>query len=131
MRNFALAAGVLCILVMGFATAAVARENNGPAMVAQDQQTMNRQAADDFKKADARLNVVYKKLTAAITDPKEKQLLVDAELAWIKHRDLNAKMCAYPNTGGSIYPLIYFGAMTRVTKQRTAELEILLEDRNH
>ncbi|NDD29686.1 MAG: DUF1311 domain-containing protein [Proteobacteria bacterium] len=95
--------------------------------LAQTQLEMNEQAAEDFKKADAELNAIYKKVMAASAG-EQKQAIITAQLAWIKFRDANADAWAAPNKGGSIYPLIWLGAKTRTTRTRTAELKQLLEE---
>ena len=95
--------------------------------LAQDQQTMNRQAADDFAQADKKLNQVYRQLLPRLSKP-EKERLIDAQLLWIKFRDANAKARAESNTGGSIYPMIYAGAQRRATETRTQELQEWLDE---
>lgn len=91
-------------------------------IAAQDQATMNRQAEDDYKKADAALNRTYKKVIAQV-DAATKNKLVNAQLLWIKFRDAEAKAYAAQVEGGSMYPLLYFGSLTGTTKARTKQLE--------
>lgn len=89
---------------------------------AQDQQTMNRQAEEEFAQADKKLNEVYRQLVRKLTKA-EKEKLIDAQLLWIKYRDANAAARAEGNSGGSIYPMIYAGARSRATRERTQELQ--------
>ncbi|MBM3464243.1 MAG: DUF1311 domain-containing protein [Armatimonadetes bacterium] len=93
----------------------------GPAL-AQDQTTMNRQAEDDFKKADTALNQTYKKVIAALNGP-TKSKLVTAQFLWIKFRDAEAKAYASQAEGGTMYPLLYFGSMSSSTRARTQQLK--------
>ncbi|MGV8125238.1 MAG: lysozyme inhibitor LprI family protein [Candidatus Xenobiia bacterium LiM19] len=96
-------------------------------IVAQSQSQMNRDAQDRYKKSDAELNNVYKQLISRVAK-EQKNALIDAQLAWIKFRDANSACWASPNKGGSIYPLIYFGRMKKMTEARTAELRELMKE---
>lgn len=91
-----------------------------------NQQEMNMCQQQDYEAADRQLNAAYRALTAKI-DAEAKALLVDAQRAWIAFRDKECKYEAAPNEGGSIYPLIYAGCLTQLTKTRTKELEELAE----
>ncbi|MEW6278267.1 MAG: lysozyme inhibitor LprI family protein [Candidatus Eremiobacterota bacterium] len=70
---------------------------------AQSQQEMNREAAEDFRKADA-------------------------ELLWIQFRDAEAAARASEMEGGSAYPMLYEGTRARLTRDRTARLKEWLEE---
>jgi uncharacterized protein YecT (DUF1311 family) len=94
---------------------------------AQNQHELNIAAGKEFEQADHELNAVYKQLMARL-DKDEQKKLVTAEQAWIKFRDADCKFAASPNEGGSIYPLVYAGALTAKTLARTEELRGYLED---
>lgn len=96
-----------------------------PQRVAQDQQTMNRQAERDYRQADVALNRVYKKLLSGLPADRRK-LLVAAQQSWIRFRGANALLWASENEGGSIYPLVYNGALARMTRARTKELQEIM-----
>lgn len=98
----------------------------GPAF-AQDQQTLNVQAEDEFARADKKLNEVYRQLVRKLSQA-EKEKLIDAQLLWIKFRDASAEARAESNRGGSIYPMIYAGARRRATVARTQELQEWLDE---
>lgn len=89
---------------------------------AEAQQDMNRCAEQDFERADAVLNRDYKKLLAGLDAPNA-GLLRTAQRAWLSFRDSECKFEAAPNTGGSIYPLVYSGCLTALTKDRTKQLK--------
>jgi uncharacterized protein YecT (DUF1311 family) len=91
-----------------------------------NQHEMNMCAHRDYKAADAQLNAAYRVLTAKI-DANAKTLLVEAQRAWIQFRDKECKYEAAENEGGSIYPMIYSGCLTRLTMARTRELKELAE----
>lgn len=89
----------------------------------QSQAEMNRAAQADFEKADAKLNAVYKKVLHAMGDEEERKQLIAAQRAWLAYRDTQAAFEAdLEARGGSLRPLIFHGACTRLTEQRTKEL---------
>lgn len=106
----------LGLLLLGAPTAAPA----------QTQQEMNQQADADFRQADKELNAVYNKLIKKVP-PEVKERLIDAQLAWIKFRDAEAKARAAEVEGGSMYPLLYSGSLASTTRQRTKELQEWLD----
>lgn len=93
---------------------------------AQSQQEMNQQADADYRKADAELNAVYQKLIQKVP-PEVKESLIDAQLAWIKFRDAEAKARAAEVEGGSLYPLLYAGSLAETTRVRTRQLQEWLD----
>jgi uncharacterized protein YecT (DUF1311 family) len=93
----------------------------------QDQQTLNRQAAEDFAQADKKLNQVYRQLMSHLSKP-EQERLIDAQLLWIKFRDAHARAKAESNQGGSLYPMIYAGAQRQASQSRTQELQEWLDE---
>jgi uncharacterized protein YecT (DUF1311 family) len=89
---------------------------------AQTQTDMNTCAAGQYQKDDAAMNQIYQRLLAKLTDPQQKQLLVDAERAWITYRD---KECAFETSGsagGSIHPMIQSDCLDEKTAVHIAEL---------
>jgi uncharacterized protein YecT (DUF1311 family) len=97
-----------------------------PEMVpAQDQATMNQQAAKSADAADKELNAVYKKVTANLDD-EGKALLKTSQLAWLAYRDAEAKFAADEMRDGSGAPLLLYGSMARITRERVAVLKTYL-----
>lgn len=88
---------------------------------AQDQNTMNRCAADAYGRADAVLNKTYKSVMAGLDDH-SKDLLRASQREWVKFRDAECTYLNAANEGGSIYPLVYNGCLTDLTKARTKQL---------
>ena len=89
---------------------------------AQDQTTMNHCAADDYARADAELNRVYKQVMAGL-DAHSQALLKNAQRDWIKWRDDECMYQNAQNEGGSIYPLVYNGCLTTLSMARTKQLQ--------
>lgn len=95
---------------------------------AQTQADMNYCAALDAQQADDKLNEVYQKLRAAITNETQEKRLIAAQQAWIPFRDSDCEFSQRRYDGGSIMPLIYSSCIADRTRQRTKELEMYLED---
>jgi uncharacterized protein YecT (DUF1311 family) len=94
---------------------------------AMDQNTMNMCADKDYQAADKKLNDVYGKVMAALDDAGYKAKLKTAQRAWIQYRDTECTFEVAENEGGSIYPLVYSGCLTRLTNARTKELQTYLD----
>lgn len=85
------------------------------------QNEMNQCAEDDFKRADMELNGIYKKQMDSLDD-ESKALLRASQRLWVQFRDAECKYVNAANEGGSIYPLVQFGCMTKLTKLRIPQL---------
>lgn len=86
---------------------------------------MNQCSAQEADAADQKLNQVYQQLTAKL-DPKQRERMVSAQLAWIEFRD---KTCEYERgqfEGGTIATSTYYYCIARVTEQRVSDLETYL-----
>lgn len=93
---------------------------------------MNHCANLSFKAADQELNQIYQQLRNTFKQTKQntqEPQLIDAQLAWIKYRDLDCKFSADRFKGGSIAPLMYSSCQETLTKQRTTLLKSYLEAR--
>lgn len=91
-----------------------------------NQNQLNQQAEDNFRKSDAELNRVYKALLKKLT-PETKEKLVQSQLLWVKFRDSEASARASEFEGGSMAPMIYSGSRNHTTKARVADLKEWLE----
>ena len=96
-------------------------------LFAQSQQEMNRQAYDDFEQADQQLNQVYQQLLPLVGDEEAVKKLRESQRVWVKFRDLEAVFAGDPMRGGSAEPLLRWGCKTRLTEQRTKELQEYLK----
>jgi len=107
---------------------------------AQAQAELNQCFGEQFKKADAHLNIVYRKILAfmqdnlsdaqrrAATDEmKNYEAAVDklkaAEKAWIQYRDLHCDAARHEVWGGSMAPMVWAQYMEQVIQDRTEELK--------
>jgi uncharacterized protein YecT (DUF1311 family) len=91
----------------------------------QTQAEMNRSADAEFKKADAELNRIYKKLMLIHKDAESapvREAIINAQQAWIKYRDLSVQAVLKVYEGGSMAPMQASGLMTALTKNQTAIL---------
>ena len=91
---------------------------------------MNHCANLSYKAADRELNQIYRQLRNTFKQTKQntqEPQLIDAQLAWLKYRDLDCKFSADRFKGGSIAPLIYSSCQETLTKQRTTLLKSYLE----
>ena len=94
----------------------------------QTQREMNDQASKDYTISDKKLGKTYNELLRLLTTKKEKDLLIAAERSWIIFRDAHAHYAESFYEGGSMQPLIYFGAMKELTDTRTKQLQESLDE---
>ncbi|MCW6051368.1 lysozyme inhibitor LprI family protein [Lyngbya sp. CCAP 1446/10] len=81
-----------------------------------------------YEAADRRLNQVYQQLVAKL-NRKQRSVLYQEQIKWIKSRDKNCELEVYDNRGGTGYNGFLNECLERKTKQRTAELENYLRKR--
>ncbi len=81
-----------------------------------------------YEAADKRLNQVYQQLLPKL-NRKQRSVLYQEQLKWIKSRDKSCESEVYDNRGGSGYQGFLNECLERKTKQRTAELENYLRKR--
>ena len=95
-------------------------------VIAQTQGDLDRQACNEYKKADAELNKVYQQvLTEYRADTLFVSKMKNAQRAWVAYRDAHLESlfpAADPREYGSVYPMCRCTALTQITKKRTAEL---------
>lgn len=101
--------------------------DEGPCPDAMTQPDMNRCAAQEFQKADAELNRVYR-LLVKDAGTAERAKLRAAQLAWLKFRDAHCDYEAFGNKGGSIYPMVYSFCLAGVTRERAKQFEEILRE---
>ena len=90
------------------------------------QSDMNQDADADYKKADAHLNKVYRKVFNKL-DESQKTDLKAAQNAWIRFRDLDCKFQSSGSAGGSVQAMVIAGCLTDKTQTRTEELSASLQ----
>lgn len=97
---------------------------------------MRQCAAEDYEAADAELNALYKAAQRAMKQldsdlPQDlkgaSQSLSDAQRAWIPFRDAACATEGFQFRGGTFEPLMVLTCKTHLTRQRSAQLEQLIE----
>lgn len=74
---------------------------------ASDQTTLTQCADKSFRKADAELNVLYKRMRGRLKDDADTtKLLVATQRAWMSFRDAECNFASSSNSGGSMYPMV-------------------------
>lgn len=86
---------------------------------------LNAQAAADLRKSDERLNAVYNKLRAKISDAGKKSLQT-AQQSWLRFRDRECEFETMGTVGGSIHSMMVAICLTRLTDQRIKDLDAQL-----
>lgn len=92
-----------------------------------DQSTMNQCADGAFKKSDAELNTLYKRIVQRLKDDAETlKLLVAAQRAWVGFRDAECTFQTADWAGGSAYPMFYAECANALTKKRVDDFKTYL-----
>jgi uncharacterized protein YecT (DUF1311 family) len=93
----------------------------GPAS-AQTQLEMNERAGSGLRQAEARMDAVYAKVLARISDA-GKENLQAAQETWQRFRDQECEFETMGTKGGSIHPMVVAECRRRLTDQRIKDLE--------
>jgi uncharacterized protein YecT (DUF1311 family) len=92
----------------------------------QTQGEMNNCAAALYRESDRRLNEVYKQVISKL-NRRDREKLIDEQLAWIQRRDAACKDQGLIGPTGNNYPAYRDACLTGQTDKRTAELEKYLQ----
>jgi uncharacterized protein YecT (DUF1311 family) len=127
---------VIAVSVLFISASALSQSKENPCWkTAMAQSEMNHCADEDAKAADAELNHVYQDLLSKTKgDANATRKLHDPQGAWITFRDAQLE-ALYPAQDkqreyGSIYPMCYATVVTAMTKERTAQLRRMLQDKD-
>ena len=88
------------------------------------QNAMDRCVLSELQKADNELNDAYNGYRSRL-DVDQKRRFKDAQLAWVKFRDLACGFESSGVEGGSIHPFILRSCLARLTRTRLKELSFL------
>ncbi|MCO5080295.1 MAG: lysozyme inhibitor LprI family protein [Rhizobiaceae bacterium] len=127
-----------CLLAIA-ATPAAAQEDldceNAMAQV-----ELNMCADQDYRKADAELNKIWKEArqTAKELDADQSSddmkgaeaALLAAQRAWITYRDRSCELAGFEARGGSMEPMLVSGCLAEMTRARTKELRSFMGEEN-
>ena len=86
------------------------------------QPALNACAGNEFKKADARLNALYRQLMSRYDAPNQ-ALLKAAEQKWIAWRDAECDYETNASVGGTVHPMTVALCWTQKTNKRIEELK--------
>jgi uncharacterized protein YecT (DUF1311 family) len=89
---------------------------------AQTQLEMNERAGGELRKAEARMDAVYAKVLARISDA-GKENLQAAQETWLRFRDQECDFETMGTKGGSIHPMVVAECRRRLTNQRIKDLK--------
>ncbi len=118
---------IIAIPLILFTASATAGEADGiDCNHAITQIDMDMCAHKDYQAADKKLNDVYRAVMAALDDAGYQAKLKTAQRAWIQFRDTECTFEVAQNEGGTIYPMVYTGCVTKLTEARTKELQAYL-----
>lgn len=93
------------------------------------QADMNTCYGGEYKKADAHLNIIYRKALAAIQNNKTAVAdLKTTEFAWIKYRDAHCQAAGKQYEGGSMQPMVVAQCLQEVTQHRIEEIKQAYEN---
>ncbi len=87
-----------------------------------NQQEMNTCAREDYRAADAALNIRYGEVMKPLS-PQVRSALRTEQRNWLKSRDPTCKREANAYEGGSMWPLVLDSCLARLTRTRTTELD--------
>ena len=114
-RRFALPA-----LVLAMFSASAWADCSAPST----QSEMTQCAGQAYSAADKKLNLAYNEYRTRLS-AEQKKKLTQAQLAWVKFRDLS---CAFESSGaegGSAYPMVRSGCLAAKTESRLKEIKAL------
>ena len=93
---------------------------------AMTQMEMNQCAAAALEREDQHLNRVYNQYRTGLQES-ERQALKQAQLAWIKFRDLDCELAASVYDGGSMQPMVHADCLAARTRERIGHLKQMTE----
>jgi uncharacterized protein YecT (DUF1311 family) len=127
---------VLAALLLVASTSSLSQSKENPCWkTATAQSEMNNCADEDARAADAELNHVYQDLLSKTkVDANATTKLRHAQRAWVAFRDAQLE-ALYPAQDkqreyGTIYPMCYAIVATAMTKERTAQLRRMLQEKD-
>ena len=99
----------------------------GDCAAAKTQVDMNACVQQAYKKTDAELNGVYKRIMGRLENDKEAaRLLTAAQRQWLVFRDAECGFASSAAAGGSIYPMLVTQCRDKLTGQRIKDLTVYL-----
>ena len=94
---------------------------------APNQNEMNRCAYEEYQKADAELNKVYRQLQPKLVAGHDEKLKA-AQRAWLAFRDAHCECESFAFEGGSMQPFLRSSCLEQATRDRTKQLQAMLKE---
>ena len=93
-------------------------------------------AGQEYARADAELNAVWRELRAMaksedaepndVGQPGHWPTLLEAQRAWLAYRDAHCRLVGYDARGGSLEPMLVSACKAELTRARTQRMRALL-----
>jgi uncharacterized protein YecT (DUF1311 family) len=115
-------------LILCATSSAQNQNKKEPCADAQSQGEMTMCWRKEYKAAEAKLNQTYQEFMSKLEDS-EKVQLKNAQVAWLKYRDINCEFVADRYKGGTMRPMIAAICLADVTNNRTTELKAQMKER--
>jgi len=122
-------------LALGLQVATTAHQSADCAEPA-TQTAMNICAGQDYARADAELNEVWRELRMVTKKadeysrddgrPGHWEMLLGAQRAWLAYRDAHCRLVGYDARGGSLEPMLVSACKAELTRARTQRMRALL-----
>jgi uncharacterized protein YecT (DUF1311 family) len=96
--------------------------------LSQTQGEMNTEAFKEYKKSDDEMAKMYKKVMSGMSNQNAKNLLLEAQRAWIKYKESHCKSLANQFEGGTMAPMVYYECLVEVTNERKEHLKRFLDN---
>jgi uncharacterized protein YecT (DUF1311 family) len=129
-RRLMILAAVSFALLSAFSIFGVEASSVGKEKNAQTQMQLNKEACDDYKKADVEMNGAYQTILREYRgEPSFVAVLRKAQLAWIRYRDAHVESI-YPGEAsqyGSVNPMCRCTQLATLTRERTKMLNQWVE----
>ena len=94
-----------------------------------NQSDLNLITAQEYKKANQKLNKLYQTYTAKLSSAERKQFTA-IQKSWVNYKDKDCQYAAQNYKDGSIYPLLINSCLTEKTEDRIDDLEDYLQEAN-
>jgi uncharacterized protein YecT (DUF1311 family) len=133
-------AAALLLIAQAGAILAVDASPSDECADAQDQHSLNMCALEDYQAADVELNQQWAETAAAMKEadaeldrehdkqPGYYETLLEAQRAWLKYRDAHCLVDSFSFRGGSGQPMVDSFCKANLTRMRTEQLRVLIED---
>ena len=118
------------LIFFTFINAAFAQRNQPDCKKPQTQLEMNYCANLTYEAVDRKLNEVYQKVMQGLQSRPHNMALYQAQIAWLRYRDMACHSYSLVAEGGTMQPLLYSNCLAKLTNSRTEILHEQLDGLN-